>query len=67
MKPDKKKDENAENKTTGKQNSKGQNTDPETAGTGAANKEPTLRSYTTDSSRVHKNSHDDMTTGGNIR
>jgi hypothetical protein len=32
-----------------------------------SNKEPTLRSATTDSSRVPKNPHDDMPTGGNIR
>lgn len=41
--------------------------DPEVAGTGKVNKEPTLRASTTDSSRVPKNRHDDMATGGNIR
>jgi hypothetical protein len=61
MKPDNKN----ENKTTDQQNKKP--VDPETAGTGKANKEPTLRASTTDSSRVPKNRHDDMTTGGNIR
>lgn len=37
------------------------------SGSGTASKEPTLRSVTTDSSRVHKNSNDDLPTGGNIR
>lgn len=37
------------------------------AGDATENKEPTLRSATTDSSRVPKNPHDDMPTGGNIR
>ncbi len=60
MKTDKK-NEKAEEKD------KKQPVDPETAGTGKANREPTLRSSTTDSSRMHKNSHDDMPTGGNIR
>ena len=64
MKPENK-NLNTENKSTDKQNKQAQ--DPETAGTGAANKEPTLRSYTTDSSRSHKSRHDDMATGGNIR
>lgn len=61
MKPENKN----ENKTTDQQNKKP--VDPETAGTGKVNKEPTLRSYTTDSSRAHKSRHDDMATGGNIR
>ncbi|MEJ8757801.1 hypothetical protein WG947_12375 [Pontibacter sp. H259] len=62
MKPENKR---PENKTDKPQNKQPQ--DPETAGTGEVNKEPTLRAYTTDSSRVHKNRHDDMATGGNIR
>ncbi|MBJ6117389.1 hypothetical protein JAO76_04260 [Pontibacter sp. BT310] len=61
MKPDNK-NQNQENKATNKQEK-----DPEVAGTGKANKEPTLRSYTTDSSRSHESRHDDMATGGNIR
>ncbi|MFD2246437.1 hypothetical protein [Pontibacter ruber] len=36
-------------------------------GSATSSKEPTLRGSTTDSSRVHKNPHDDMPTGGNIR
>jgi hypothetical protein len=36
-------------------------------GSTTGNKEPTLRSSTTDSSRTHKNPNDDMPTGGNVR
>lgn len=45
--------------------SQGHTTDED--GTVAGNPEPTLRGSTTDSSRTHKNPHDDMPTGGNIR
>jgi hypothetical protein len=52
-------------KPSGAHPSAGQATDE--AGDATDNKEPTLRSATTDSSRVPKNPHDDMPTGGNIR
>ncbi|MBB6609877.1 hypothetical protein H7F15_02400 [Pontibacter sp. Tf4] len=60
-----KKDKDQQNKPNTQPQNKEQ--DPEVAGTGKANREPTLRASTTDSSRVPKNRHDDMTTGGNIR
>ena len=45
--------------------SQGHTTDAK--GSATSSKEPTLRGSTTDSSRMHKNPHDDMPTGGNIR
>ncbi|WP_018476624.1 hypothetical protein [Pontibacter roseus] len=68
MKQDEKKQDKkpeAGNKTIKGHTSQGHSTDAE--GSATNSKEPTLRSATTDSSRVAKNPHDDMPTGGNIR
>lgn len=59
------KNENARDNS--KDQAKNKTQDPETAGDGKTNKEPTLRSVTTDSSRVHKHRNDDLPSGGNIR
>ncbi|MBC5994848.1 hypothetical protein [Pontibacter cellulosilyticus] len=45
--------------------SQGHSTDAQ--GSATSSKEPTLRGSTTDSSRTHKNPHDDLPTGGNVR
>ena len=48
-----------------KHTSQGHATDAK--GSATSSKEPTLRGSTTDSSRTHKNPHDDLPTGGNVR
>ncbi|HEY4649967.1 MAG TPA: hypothetical protein VIG72_01070 [Pontibacter sp.] len=67
-----KKNEQAQNKASGSEQNKDHASQGHAAGTqqtGSAtgSKEPTLRSVTTDSSRVHKHRSDDLPTGGNIR
>lgn len=70
MKADKK-DQNPEqqkkqeNTPKSEHTSEGHSTDAEESATNS--KEPTLRSATTDSSRVPKNSNDDLPEGGNVR
>ncbi|NEM96073.1 hypothetical protein [Pontibacter burrus] len=69
MKPTDKKQNNAEEqkKPAADSASQGHATKPQGTGHTTANKEPTLRSVTTDSSRVHKHRGDDLPSGGNIR
>lgn len=64
------KSENRSGQPSGKGEAKSQQAnDPGAKAKGPASnsKEPTLRSATTDSSRTHKNPHDDLPTGGNVR
>ena len=56
-----------QNKPTKGHSSQGHAADSDETGSATNSKEPTLRSSTTDSSRMPKKSNDDLPTGGNIR
>lgn len=65
METNKKEQDNEENKPKDSHSSQGHKTDAK--GTVTNTREETLRSATTDSTRVSKKSTDDGPTGGNVR